>query len=73
MLNLISESGGLTLVRDEMERWSVYEANLFEEALDKTGKDFAQIREQTFPWKTLESIIELVIWMSLIVKYEWLF
>ena len=41
-----------------MEAWSVYEANLFEEALDKMGKDFLSIQQQMFPWKTLHAIIE---------------
>jgi len=28
-----------------MEEWSAAEANLFEEALDKYGKDFTEIRQ----------------------------
>lgn len=35
---------GPVLCRDEMEEWSASEANLFEEALDKYGKDFNDIR-----------------------------
>ena len=38
-------SGGPVLCRDEMEEWSASEANLFEEALDKYGKDFNDIRQ----------------------------
>jgi len=38
-------STGPVLCRDEMEEWSAAEANLFEEALDKYGKDFAEIRQ----------------------------
>jgi len=37
--------GGPVLCRDEMEEWSASEANLFEEALDKYGKDFIDIRQ----------------------------
>lgn len=37
-------STGPVLCRDEMEEWSASEANLFEEALDKYGKDFSDIR-----------------------------
>lgn len=37
-------STGPVLCRDEMEEWSASEANLFEEALEKYGKDFADIR-----------------------------
>jgi len=36
---------GPVLCRDEMEEWSAAEANLFEEALDKYGKDFIEIRQ----------------------------
>jgi len=38
-------ASGPVLCRDEMEEWSAAEANLFEEALDKYGKDFAEIRQ----------------------------
>lgn len=41
-----------------MEEWSASEANLFEEALDKYGKDFNDIRQDFLPWKTLKNIIE---------------
>jgi len=51
-------SGGPVLCRDEMEEWSASEANLFEEALDKYGKDFNDIRKDFLPWKTLKSIVE---------------
>ncbi len=37
--------GGPVLCRDEREEWSASEANLFEEALDKYGKDFNDIRQ----------------------------
>ncbi|XP_044728374.1 metastasis-associated protein MTA3 isoform X2 [Chrysoperla carnea] len=51
-------STGPVLCRDEMEEWSASEANLFEEALDKYGKDFNDIRQDFLPWKTLNNIIE---------------
>jgi len=50
--------GGPVLCRDEMEEWSPSEANLFEEALEKYGKDFSDIQQDFLPWKTLRSIIE---------------
>ncbi|MGH0114941.1 UNVERIFIED_CONTAM: hypothetical protein FKN15_065865, partial [Acipenser sinensis] len=50
--------GGPVLCRDEMEEWSASEANLFEEALEKYGKDFADIRQDFLPWKSLTSIVE---------------
>lgn len=50
--------GGPVLCRDEMEEWSAAEANLFEEALEKYGKDFVDIRQDFLPWKTLKSVIE---------------
>ena len=37
--------GGPVLCRDEMEEWSPSEANLFEEALEKYGKDFSDIQQ----------------------------
>lgn len=43
MSSLIPCSGPV-LCRDEMEEWSASEANLFEEALEKYGKDFGDIR-----------------------------
>ncbi|XP_008473623.1 metastasis-associated protein MTA1 [Diaphorina citri] len=51
-------STGPVLCRDEMEEWSASEANLFEEALEKYGKDFNDIRNDFLPWKTLKNIIE---------------
>lgn len=51
-------AGGPVLCRDEMEEWSASEANLFEEALDKYGKDFNDIRQDFLPWKSLKSIVE---------------
>ncbi|UYV75500.1 MTA1 [Cordylochernes scorpioides] len=50
--------GGPLLCRDEMEEWSASEANLFEEALDKYGKDFADIRQDFLPWKSLANLVE---------------
>ncbi|XP_046711435.1 metastasis-associated protein MTA1 isoform X2 [Silurus meridionalis] len=50
--------GGPVLCRDEMEEWSASEANLFEEALEKYGKDFTDIQQDFLPWKSLTSIIE---------------
>lgn len=51
-------SSGPVLCRDEMEEWSASEANLFEEALEKYGKDFNDIRNDFLPWKTLKNIVE---------------
>lgn len=55
--NLVPE-GGPILCRDEMEEWSAGEANLFEEALQKYGKDFSDIQKDFLPWKSLSSIVE---------------
>ncbi|KAK2168603.1 hypothetical protein NP493_1170g00000 [Ridgeia piscesae] len=55
--SLVPPSGPV-LCRDEMEEWSASEANLFEEALDKYGKDFNDIRQDFLPWKSLKSIVE---------------
>ncbi|XP_055879501.1 metastasis-associated protein MTA3-like isoform X5 [Biomphalaria glabrata] len=51
-------SGGPVLCRDEMEEWSASEANLFEDAIEKYGKDFNDIRQDFLPWKSLKSIVE---------------
>ncbi|RVE53938.1 hypothetical protein evm_001341 [Chilo suppressalis] len=50
-LSSLVPASGPVLCRDEMEEWSASEANLFEEALDKYGKDFADIRQDfvSFP------------------------
>lgn len=57
MCSLVPSSGPV-LCRDEMEEWSASEANLFEDALEKYGKDFNDIRNDFLPWKTLKSIVE---------------
>ncbi|XP_076313740.1 metastasis-associated protein MTA3-like isoform X2 [Tachypleus tridentatus] len=51
-------SKGPILCRDEMEEWSASEANLFEEALEKYGKDFIDIRQDFLPWKSLKNIVD---------------
>uniref|UniRef100_A0A914ZSX8 Metastasis-associated protein MTA3 n=1 Tax=Parascaris univalens TaxID=6257 RepID=A0A914ZSX8_PARUN len=50
--------GGPILCRDQMEEWSAAEANLFEEAIEKYGKDFNDIRGDFLPWKSLRDIVE---------------
>ncbi|CAH0728552.1 unnamed protein product, partial [Brenthis ino] len=57
-LSSLVPASGPVLCRDEMEEWSASEANLFEEALDKYGKDFADIRQDYLPWKTLKNLVE---------------
>ncbi len=44
VLNLITQSGPV-ICKDELEDWSASEANLFEDALEKYGKDFNEIRK----------------------------
>ena len=44
-LSVLVPAGGPVLCRDEMEEWSASEAMLFEEALEKYGKDFNDIRQ----------------------------
>ncbi|CAL8111643.1 unnamed protein product [Orchesella dallaii] len=57
-ISALVPSSGPVLCRDEMEEWSASEANLFEEALEKYGKDFTDIRSDFLPWKTLKNIVE---------------
>jgi len=49
---------GPVLCRDEMEDWSSAEANLFEEAIEKYGKDFNDIKKDFLPWKSMRNLIE---------------
>ena len=44
-LGLIAQTGPV-LCKDELEEWSAAEANIFEEALDKFGKEFNEIRKE---------------------------
>lgn len=46
------------LCRDEMEDWSSAEANLFEEAVEKYGKDFNDIKRDFLPWKSMKNLVE---------------
>ena len=59
LLNLIPLNGnGPILCKDEIENWSTHEINLFEEGLDKYGKNFFEIRKELLSWKSLNSIVE---------------
>lgn len=51
-------STGPILVKDQMEDWSAAEANSFEDAIEKCGKDFGEIQKEYLPWKSLKGIIE---------------
>ncbi|KAL7296490.1 hypothetical protein TKK_0009931 [Trichogramma kaykai] len=57
-MNSLVPNSGPVLCRDEMEEWSASEANLFEEALEKYGKEFSDIRNDFLPWKSLKNVIE---------------
>ncbi|KAI6177181.1 BMA-LIN-40, isoform a [Aphelenchoides bicaudatus] len=50
--------GGPILCRDQLEEWSAAEATLFEEAIEKCGKDFHDIRNDCLPWKSIRDIVE---------------
>lgn len=56
-LSFIPKDGPI-ICKDEIEDWSAAEANIFEEAFDKIGKDFGEIRREYLPWKSFKSIIE---------------
>jgi len=49
---------GPMLCRDEMEDWSSSEAQLFDEAMEKCGKEFVEIQKEFLPWKSMKSIVE---------------
>ncbi|CAF2705981.1 unnamed protein product [Rotaria sp. Silwood2] len=55
--SLVPNTGPI-LVKDQMEDWSAAEANSFEDAIEKCGKDFIEIQKEYLPWKSLKGIIE---------------
>ncbi len=57
LASLVPQTGPV-LCRDEMEDWSSAEASLFEEAIQKYGKDFNDIKKDFLPWKSMKNIIE---------------
>jgi len=46
------------LSTDQMEEWTTAEAALFEEAMEKYGKGFNEIRADFLPWKTAKNLVE---------------
>ncbi|CAB1351809.1 unnamed protein product [Coregonus sp. 'balchen'] len=54
-MSTLVPQGGPVLCRDEMEEWSASEAMLFEEALEKYGKDFNDIRQDFKRLKAAEA------------------
>lgn len=60
-LSSLVPPSGPVLCRDEMEEWSASEANLFEEALDKYGKDFNDIRQDFVKILFLYNCIVLIL------------
>ncbi|CCD74258.1 DIOX_N domain-containing protein [Caenorhabditis elegans] len=61
--------GGPILCRDQLEEWSTPEMNLFEDALDKVGKDFNEIRAEYLPWKSIRDIVEYYYLMKASNRY----
>lgn len=55
-MSTLVPQGGPVLCRDEMEEWSASEAMLFEEALEKYGKDFNDIRQDFVSTSSLLSL-----------------
>ncbi|XP_037073066.1 metastasis-associated protein MTA2-like [Pollicipes pollicipes] len=51
-------SGGASLCQDQLEAWSADEAAIFERALGKLGKNFAEIRRDFLPWKSTAELVE---------------
>ncbi|XP_043231795.1 metastasis-associated protein MTA3-like [Amphibalanus amphitrite] len=48
----------LTLCRDQLDAWTVSEAQLFEKAMNKCGKAFGDIRRDFLPWKSTAQLVE---------------
>lgn len=57
LLSLCTAEGPI-VCRDELEEWSPSEAQLFDEALEKFGKNFWDIRQEVLPWKSMRNLIE---------------
>jgi len=57
-LSQLVPNSGMMLCRDQMEDWSASEANIFEDAILRSGKEFNDIRQHCLPWKTLKNIVE---------------
>ena len=55
-ISALVPQGGPVLCRDEMEEWSASEANLFEEALEKYGKDFTDIQQDFVSSKPIQFV-----------------
>ena len=54
--NLVPNTGPI-LVKDQMEDWSAAEANSFEDAIEKCGKDFGEIQKEYVKIKQSFSLI----------------
>ena len=52
--SLVPNTGPI-LVKDQMEDWSAAEANSFEDAIEKCGKDFIEIKKEYVSYKQNES------------------
>lgn len=68
MLILVFQ-GGLVLCWDEMEEWLVLEVMLFEEVLEKYGKDFNDICQDFLFWKLFVSIVQFYYMWKIIDWY----
>lgn len=62
-ISALVPQGGPVLCRDEMEEWSASEANLFEEALEKYGKDFTDIQQDFVSSKPIRKSIFVQIFL----------
>ncbi|KAI3383408.1 hypothetical protein SNEBB_002118 [Seison nebaliae] len=58
MIKILIPKTGPRLFHDELEAWSIWETNLFEDAVERYKKEFFSIRNDVLPWKSLRSIIE---------------
>jgi len=59
--SLVPNTGPI-LVKDQMEDWSAAEANSFEDAIEKCGKDFIEIQkehvtQQKIIWRYIDFIL----------------
>jgi hypothetical protein len=68
--SLVPNTGPI-LVKDQMEDWSAAEANSFEDAIEKCGKDFIEIQKEYVNKYIFISIkFNLLIYLVIMEKFK---
>lgn len=67
--SLVPNTGPI-LVKDQMEDWSAAEANSFEDAIEKCGKDFIEIQKEYVEPQFFSVLMKLSIYSNYLVTME---